>query len=266
MQFLTRTEARQLNARGNFIPRKLTPVEQIIKRTREVAALPADTQQQRIDKKAAIDQVMVDIRQATANDSVWDGVQAALLSPVALQTLVEKYPQVEFEAVLRGALPNNVFMSAAMSGYKKESLIEAATWIDTVYDLVAEFPRAGSVFVHTPATSHTTMANLRRTGHLEASGLTLPKRLQERVNQTFNFGDVSNNTSKNLMFQGICNDNEELKQRVGVEITDIRHQEGKSSKFSIWRNTRCGLDVIQVTRTPWPMVDKQPGDVFWFCF
>jgi len=187
MQYVTRSEQRQINAVGAYPRRKLNPLEELIKHVVGVSAMPYKSQKERKAKDEEAAQVMRNLEGLVHPDSMTVAqVKAAIFSDTALKQLLELYPYVEFEKVIVGDTSHfNIFQRLRRNDTKFDLVKEAALWIESFKELVADLPtKYGPVFIKTPNTDFHALrewATLKENGFKPALGLNLGKKLEERL-------------------------------------------------------------------------------------
>lgn len=184
MQYLNRKEQRLVNATGNYAPRKLTQIEQVIKHLRVVQQMEPGKK-----KDAEATQTLRILEGLTSSESLMGKAKLAMYSEAILNEVTEMYPYVEFEEIINGNDAHLVppLVKAAQRGISVGELRDAVTWLDSfkalLHDLPTEF---GEFYIGTPNTKYS-MVRTKATLHNcpAAFGLVLTPELQARVDALF---------------------------------------------------------------------------------
>jgi hypothetical protein len=188
MNYLTREEARQVNAVHAYTPRKLTPVEEVIKRAVEVAEMPDVTDVLRNNKKAFMRDIIRHLEEVTSSDRLIGQVRDGMTDPAAMKQLIESYPFVEFEQVLNKPYFGGL-QQAAIAGITNSELRICVAWLEKLFGIIRELPRGVKAFVATPETDYNGLyQEARFFNKPEAWGVSLNKDLQKRIFTLFREG------------------------------------------------------------------------------
>jgi hypothetical protein len=146
VQYITRQEARRVNAVRNNKPRELTQVENIL------LAGVALTKKDRYDI-SELNQLCMLMRDSTGGERLADKLKEAVVNPEAMQALIEVYPHVEFNAVIKaGTEALNVFERLSLANYHYYIVEGLGEALVEFYALLEEMPKGIETFIYTPFT------------------------------------------------------------------------------------------------------------------
>lgn len=182
MTYLTNAQARRVNASNLYAPRKLTPLELVVKQVVGIHSTPV---RDAMVHAGNIREVLRNLQSATDNHYLAERITNAVNDPKLLREVVQSFPYVEFEDVIAGEKLQGLEL-AAQEGITYAELEAAVTWLDVLHDLIKDLPRGVNAFVGTPRTSYANM-HLEHTQRKrkECLGLVLTPELQKSVNEVF---------------------------------------------------------------------------------
>lgn len=188
MQYLTQNELRRTEAIGNWKPRKLTEIEQLIKTVPGVFSMPNGTQAEKAKKTAVVDELVANLTSLTSTTTLGAKVQLACYQQTALSELLAGYPQVEFYDLLNGG--NTQFSSIekfAMNGFSMNDLQSILAWVHMAVWLMDDLPMGVDTFISTPHTDYELMRTMAvETKEAKYYGYVLPPKVQANVDNVFN--------------------------------------------------------------------------------
>jgi hypothetical protein len=147
VHFVTKQEARRANAVKHNKPRELNQVEKILLAGIELSKKPKYD----IDELKQLCNLMLD---TTGGDRLADKLKEAVNDPVAMQSLIEVYPQVEFHDAIKGGVESlNGFERLYYINYSMSSLVGMANVISILHAYLLKFPKGLETFLYTEFTS-----------------------------------------------------------------------------------------------------------------
>lgn len=185
MKYLNNNQVRALNAIEQYAPRRLTPVEQVVKQLVQVNAVPYKSKDVYQDY---IREILRNLEAATTNYRLLERIKAAANDPLLLPEVVQLFPYVEFEDQIRNPSLTGL-MRAAKRGVGYSDLQSAARWLESLHALLVKLPLDVDTFFGTPETSYGSMRcaamNHKRP---ECLGMVLPVSIQANINSLFGSG------------------------------------------------------------------------------
>lgn len=251
MQYLTRSEQRRIAAIGNWAPRKLTPVEQLIKKVPDLHAMPHGSQKDSKAKDAAVEEFVQELIKATSTDTLASKVRLAAYGKSALDSLLEGYPYVEFEGLITGTEKLTSIEYLARDGFSIVKLQAMLLWVADLHGLFACLPKGVETFIGTPLTNYEQMRTLAKaTGKKAYYGVSLEEGIQKHVNHLFPKDRPSDPKTKarfftrtygllqipNIWKRALLNEVQEEQLNPGLVIDFVSIKEG-------WEN----LQVLRMT-------------------
>lgn len=186
MKYLNNNQVRALNAVEQYAPRRLTPVEQVVKQLIQVNAVPYNNNKDVYQDY--IREILRNLEAATTNYRLLERIKAAANDPLLLPEVVQLFPYVEFEEQIRNPALTGL-MYAAKRGVGFSDLQSAARWLESLHVLLTKLPLDVNTFLATPETNYGAMrcavVNQKRP---ECLGMILPTSLQANINSLFGGG------------------------------------------------------------------------------
>lgn len=182
MTYLTNAQARRVNASNLYTPRKLTPLELVVKQVVGIHSTPV---RDAMVHAGNIREVLRNLQGATDNHYLATKIADAVNDPKLLRDVVQSFPYVEFEDIISGQSLRGLEL-AAQEGVTAAELKAAAEWLESLQDLLQVLPKGINSFVGTPRTSYSNMhLDFSQRKRKECLGVTLPVALQTLVHQVF---------------------------------------------------------------------------------
>lgn len=176
--FVTLQEARRVNAIKHNRPRDLTHAEQILLAGIELSKKGKYD----IEELKTLCKLMLD---TTGGERLADKLKDAVNDPVAMKSLVEVYPYVEFHDVIKGGVDTlNIFERLHYNGQSFSGLAIMGNMLTNFHALLGELPWKRDTFIYTQWTNvHALRAEWEADKkHIRYLGYVLPKRLQDAFN------------------------------------------------------------------------------------
>jgi len=249
--FVTKQEARRVNAVKSYKPRELNHQEQILMAGIQLSKKPKYD----IEELKDLCKLLID---TTAGERLADKLKVAVNDPVAMQSLIEVYPNVEFyDAITAGYEGLNTFERMHYAGHPFESLQSKASTLVEFFAVLETLPKGVDTFIYTPWTNvHALRAewdgDKKQTRYV---GYALPKALQEAVTRVVK-GRWSESQLGAIISDGLLN-NKDLwsRSRITAPKTDFVLSYEDNQKF-----TTIGNFGRVVTAT-----NKKTNSTYHFC-
>lgn len=185
MKYLNNNQVRALNAMEQYAPRRLTPLENVVKQLVQVNAVPYSSKDVYQDY---IREILRNLESATTNRLLAERIEAAANDPLLLPEVVQLFPYVEFEEQIFNPRLTGL-MCAAKRGEGYSDLQSAARWLESLHALLVKLPLNVDTFFATPETQYGAMRcaamNHKRP---ECLGMILPVSIQANINSLFGGG------------------------------------------------------------------------------
>jgi hypothetical protein len=147
MNFVTKQEARRVNAIKHNRPRELTHAEKILLAGVELSKKGKYD----IEELKTLCTLMLE---TTGGERLADKLKEAVNDPVAMQSLIEVYPQVEFyEAINLGVDVLNPFERLHYENWSMSALVGMANVISLFHQMLPSLPQGVETYIYTPWTS-----------------------------------------------------------------------------------------------------------------
>lgn len=145
--FVTLQEARRVNAVKHNRPRELNHAEQILLAGIALSKKP----KYEIEELKDLCKLMLD---TTGGERLADKLKVAVNDPVAMKSLVEVYPHVEFhDAITAGVDGLNVFERLHYDNRSFSTLAILGNMLTNFHALLGELPQKCDTFIYTPWTN-----------------------------------------------------------------------------------------------------------------
>jgi hypothetical protein len=145
--FVTLQEARRVNAIKHNRPRELNHAEQILLAGIELSKKGKYD----IEELKTLCKLMLD---TTGGERLADKLKDAVNDPVAMKSLIEVYPQVEFYDAINGGVDTlNPFERLHYDNWSMSALVGMANVISLLHQILVNFPQGVETFIYTPWTS-----------------------------------------------------------------------------------------------------------------
>lgn len=247
--FVTLQEARRVNAIKHNRPRELTQAEQILLAGIALSKKPKYD----IEELKDLCKLMLD---TTGGERLADKLKDAVNDPVAMQSLIEVYPQVEFyDAINAGKGVLNPFEKLHYDNQPFEVLVNKCTSLADFWVLLEFLPKGIDTYIHTPWTNIHALraeweADKKQTQYL---GYVLKKTLQEAFDVTVKGGRWKESVLGAIITGGLFN-NKGLwtRARMPEPKSDFVLSYEENQKFS------TGGYVLTAT-------DKKTNSTYHFC-
>jgi hypothetical protein len=227
--FVTLQEARRVNAVKHNRPRDLNHTEQILLAGIALAKKPKYD----IEELKDLCKLMLE---TTGGERLADKLKAAVNDPVAMQSLIEVYPHVEFHNAIKAGVEGlNAFEQLHYQNKPFSTLATMGNTMTNFFALLNELPKKCDTFIYTPWTNvHALRAewegNKKEARYL---GYVLSTRLQEALNTVLKSNYWNESTLAEIMSAGLLN-NKDLwvRIRMGAPESDFVLSFDYNHKFS----------------------------------
>lgn len=228
--FVTLQEARRVNAIKHNRPRELNHAEKILLAGIELSKKPKYD----IEELKDLCKLMLE---TTGGERLADKLKAAVNDPVAMKSLIEVYPHVEFhDAIKNGPDALNVFERLHYSNHPFEALQSKAATLVEFLALLEQLPQGVDTYIYTPWTNvHALRAewdgDKKQTRYL---GYVLPAALQKAVTGTLQ-GRWQESLLGSIIVDGLFN-NKNLwgRARISEPTSDFVLSYHEDPKFSTY--------------------------------
>jgi len=178
MQFLTRSEHRQIQAIGAYSRRPLSNLEKAIQHLTVVNAMPQKTQAEKKAKEEEVATTMRVLEDLTSVD--WHRMSLAkhaCYDRTALGQITEMYPFVEFESVINNGTQGFNKFQRLSQHMKPENFKGMAVWLNAFCAVLSTLPtKYGPTFIWSPHTDFNALkqwASFKKEPFAPAGGLNL---------------------------------------------------------------------------------------------
>jgi len=178
--FVTKQEARRVNAVKSYKPRELNQQEKILLAGVELSK----KSKYDIEELKDLCKLLID---TTGGERLADKLKVAVNDPEAMQGLIEVYPHVEFQDVINAGYEGlKTFERLHYAGIPMESLQSKASTLVEFFALLEQLPKGIDTYIYTPWTNiHALRAewegDKKQTRYL---GYTLSPALQKAITST----------------------------------------------------------------------------------
>ena len=247
--FVTLQEARRVNAIKHNRPRELNHAEQILLAGIELSKKGKYD----IEELKTLCKLMLD---TTGGERLADKLKDAVNDPVAMKSLLEVYPHVEFHDAIKGGVDAlNAFEKMHYENQPFEVLVNKCTSLVDFHVLLEFLPKGIDTYIHTPWTNiHALRAEWeadRKQKHY--LGYALKKTLQEAFDVTVKGGRWKESVLGAIINGGLFNNK-------GL-WTRARMPEPKSDfELSYEKNDRFSNNGYVLTAT-----NKKTNSTYYFC-
>lgn len=228
--FVTLQEARRVNAVKHNRPRELNQTEQLILAGIELSKKPKYD----IEELKDLCKLMLD---TTGGERLADKLKEAVNDPVAMKSLVEVYPHVEFyDAIKEGPDAFNPFERLHYTNQPFEVLQSKAATLVEFLALLEQLPKGVDTYIYTPWTNvHALRAHWdgdkKQTRCL---GYALPAELQKAITSTLQ-GRWQESVVGSIIADGLFNNkNLWVRARVSEPKSDFVLSYHEDPKFSTY--------------------------------